>query len=237
MIDLPGKAVPEAIKETRKLVQVFADITACLVSDTAALNLTGLLADRMRYYRAGNMLKFQDKFRKKIESMGYSPEEYAKLSKHIPIKHLVPLFEAAGLEEDDNLQTLWANMLANATDPNGTIDLNRKYISILKELEPFEVVVLDAMSNKVTQENVSLEGYHFERDIVAQYMTVSVEDMDVAFLSLLRQQCVSVAKLLNITRVRNETGTYDTADIGARCVTVSRIGYRLWQLTRPPNAK
>ncbi len=236
MIDPPENASPETIKEIRKLAQVVASFAADIVSDSAVTNLGGLLADRMRYYRAENLLCLQDKFRKNIVAMGYSPEEYAESSKHVPIKHLVPLFEAAGLEEEDDLQTRWANMLANATDPNGAVDLKRKYISILDELETAEVLLFDVMCNEVTRKKSNLEDYKFDRENIARLLAINVEEIEIAFLSLLRQQCVSIGKFSTF-QIGNETEKLDAADVGARFVTVSRMGYRLWQLTRPPNAK
>lgn len=70
----------------------------------------GLLAgDSIKYLRFKNQIRILLKARDYVEKRKLSVKE-------IPIKILVPLLENSSLEEDDELQDKWANMLTNMVD-------------------------------------------------------------------------------------------------------------------------
>lgn len=58
-----------------------------------------------------------------------------------PLKLSMPLLENASLEDDDELQEKWANLLANTLTQKK--DIRPAYIEILKELSSIEVKILD----------------------------------------------------------------------------------------------
>jgi hypothetical protein len=60
-------------------------------------------------------------------------------------KLLLPLVQAASLENDPSLADLWAALLANAADPKGTIHVEPAFVEILKQLNPLQVKVLDTL--------------------------------------------------------------------------------------------
>src|SRR5579863_5626056 len=62
-----------------------------------------------------------------------------------PLSVLQPLVEAASLEEDDDLQNIWANLLANATDPRELITVRSMFPAILRDLRHRDVKFLDAL--------------------------------------------------------------------------------------------
>jgi len=62
-----------------------------------------------------------------------------------PLSVLQPLVEAASLEEDDDLQDIWANLLANATDPRELITVCSMFPAILGDLRHRDVKFLDAL--------------------------------------------------------------------------------------------
>jgi hypothetical protein len=61
----------------------------------------------------------------------------------IELKVGIPLIEAASLEDDDRLQDLYARLLATATNPDSKVKARRAFVSILRELGPLEVLLLD----------------------------------------------------------------------------------------------
>jgi hypothetical protein len=52
----------------------------------------------------------------------------------------------ATLEEDEELQDVWARLLANAADASTLIELRTAYIDILKELTAFDVKILSMLA-------------------------------------------------------------------------------------------
>jgi hypothetical protein len=57
----------------------------------------------------------------------------------------LPILEYASLEDDDELQDLWASLLASAADPNFDGTLRSAFIDILKQLEVIDVHILQTI--------------------------------------------------------------------------------------------
>jgi hypothetical protein len=66
-------------------------------------------------------------------------------NKTIPLKNAVPLLEYATLEEDDNLQDMWARLLVNGTSESTGINIERSFIEILAQISPLEAQILQAI--------------------------------------------------------------------------------------------
>lgn len=63
----------------------------------------------------------------------------------IPLKHAVPLLFHATLEEDDNLQDMWARLLINGTNESTGINIERSFIEILAQISFLEARILQAI--------------------------------------------------------------------------------------------
>jgi hypothetical protein len=59
----------------------------------------------------------------------------------LPLKVIQPLIESASLEDDQELRTCWANVLANAVDPRRLKESSPRFSTILKELTLFSARV------------------------------------------------------------------------------------------------
>jgi hypothetical protein len=70
-----------------------------------------------------------------IEDAGFEP-------KGVPDEILIPLLRAASLQDEATLQDMWANLLANAANPDGET-IRRVFINILCELSPNDALFLD----------------------------------------------------------------------------------------------
>lgn len=68
-----------------------------------------LMADRIKYYRYKNQVNILIKAKNYVESKKLDVRE-------IPTKILVPLLEQASLEEDEEMQIKWANLIGNLAD-------------------------------------------------------------------------------------------------------------------------
>jgi hypothetical protein len=60
-------------------------------------------------------------------------------SRELPLKFAVPLLTAAVLEEDDELQEIWARLLVNAGNKATEMELRTAYVEILKGMSAFDV--------------------------------------------------------------------------------------------------
>jgi hypothetical protein len=60
-------------------------------------------------------------------------------TRKIPLGVAVPLLENATLEEDDDLQEVWARLLVNGGDASSGIELRRAFVSVLAEMASLDV--------------------------------------------------------------------------------------------------
>ena len=63
------------------------------------------------------------------------------------LKFQEAFIEKATVEDDETLQQKYANLLANALDPNFEFDITKNYITILSELNPVDIKILDRIYN------------------------------------------------------------------------------------------
>lgn len=102
-------------------------------------NFAGLVGgDWIQLWRWNNLTKIAEKVRKKCEELGLDPKLVAP-------KFIKEFFESSSLEEDDDIQDMWANLLLNQSIGQ---DVNIHYLNVLKSLEPKEGRLLNALFNQ-----------------------------------------------------------------------------------------
>ena len=94
----------------------------------AIKNGLGLIGDKLAYFRLERAIELQDKVEKRLKQKGINAKKY------VPVSFGLPIFEKATVEEDDNIQQLWANLLTNAMDPNYKGQITRNFTSIFLTL-------------------------------------------------------------------------------------------------------
>lgn len=104
-----------------------------------------LLADNVRIWRWKNQIKI-------LESAQRYAEKHNISLKKIPIKLLVPLLENASLEEDENLQEKWRNLLVNYVDSTKSFS-SSVYPYLLSQLSSNEVLLLWKLSTSLVNLN------------------------------------------------------------------------------------
>ena len=137
-----AKAVEETAKAGRALVEAGSSDLARFLGKalgTAAEDTVGLLGgDYLHELRLRNLDKISRKTEEILRERGVEDTE------PIGPKALLPALGAASEEIDETLQDMWANLLANAMDPNKDTSLQRVFTEALKQFEPIDALVLDA---------------------------------------------------------------------------------------------
>jgi len=100
--------------------------------------LGGLLADKVKFWRFKNQINTIIKAEDFIIQKGIQP-------KKIRLKTLFQLLEYSSWEEDPDMQTKWASLLANAVNPEYSHYINSSYLEILNQISPLEAKVLYLM--------------------------------------------------------------------------------------------
>ena len=87
----------------------------------AADEVAEMWRDQVRVYRYGRQLKLLEKVEKMAQEAGFTPQA-------VPPKILFPLLEGASFEEDEDLHTMWAALLANAASTENVVKVRPGFI-------------------------------------------------------------------------------------------------------------
>lgn len=108
----------------------------------------GIIEDKLKYQRWERQVRLMDRANHFIEERGSR-----MLLRPVPFKIAIPIFEAASLEEDDDLQDLWARLLVNAADAESGIEVKRGLVSILQDFSQMEARLLQAIHDAPPMKN------------------------------------------------------------------------------------
>jgi hypothetical protein len=103
--------------------------------------VTGIVEDKLKLYRFKKQLEILDETKRILTERG---EEAP--SRYVPMNVMIPLMEAASLEEDDYLRAKWSGLLANCADKNASSSAKRSYVSILENLTQLDAQILDVIA-------------------------------------------------------------------------------------------
>jgi hypothetical protein len=123
----------------------------------AADEIAEMMRDQVRLYRYGRQLACVQKAAKMAEDAGFTPHE-------VPSKLLFPLLEGASFEENEDLHTMWAALLANASSPKWSDGVRPGYIALLRQMASDEAALLnwlytDALRQKEPSYCLTIEWY------------------------------------------------------------------------------
>jgi len=130
----------KAVAETGdKALDLVSGVGRLFKGSTEAL--IGCVEDKLKYVRWERQQAFIEKGDARMRAKGlFSP------SRALPLPFSVPLLTAAILEEDDDLQEVWARLLVNAGDASTEMELRTAYVEILRGMSAFDVRNLAVMA-------------------------------------------------------------------------------------------
>ena len=142
MIEEESKAIQEVAKAIGKGIDAVRELGVFIkdIFGGTLIEYGRAMLDRAKLYRYKNTLNIMDDVKeihrqRKIEGKPIP----------IPPRNAIPLLEKASLEDEEEIQKLWAGLIANATDPDKRLQINKIYIDILSNLEPLDVLVLKTL--------------------------------------------------------------------------------------------
>lgn len=140
-------ATSEAEKEKWKAIGKGIDAGSGLgkffekVFGPALEQLGGIAGDRVAFWRLLQARKLASRYDAVVKDRQIPEAEL----KALPLSQSVPLLEAASMEDSDEVQELWANLLASAMDMRSGVSMKKVYIAILKEIGPAEAALLQVL--------------------------------------------------------------------------------------------
>ncbi len=134
--DEQAKALQEALKTLQGLGGFLKETFGTVPAD-----LVGLLGgDWLKVRRLENFARITDKTRKRLRARHVDAPEPPRLS------ILLPLIFAAADEEDDELQDMWARLLAAAADPARAKSIRLAFVETVKKMDPLDARILQQMT-------------------------------------------------------------------------------------------
>ncbi len=137
------------------------------LSKISKSDIVGLLGgDWIHYWRWSNLLKIVKKVKQKSKEYNLDPQQIAP-------KFLQEFFQQASLEEDEGMQEMWAHLLLNKSSGK---DVNIFYINMLKEIEPYEAQMLNALFGQSQQ---SIETIFDKNALMKAFGVIDSTQLDI----------------------------------------------------------
>ena len=141
------KAVTEVAKTTGKAldtVQGLGEFVARFIGGPLE-QASGIAEDRLKYSRWERQIRMMKRADEFMKEQGLEMP-----SRPVPMKVAIPLFQAAFLEEDNDLQDMWGRLLVNAGDAESGADVTRAFVDILESFGLLDAQVLQAIYDAPT---------------------------------------------------------------------------------------
>jgi Abortive infection alpha len=170
--DEQAKLGQELVGAGREAGGYLADILGDLPKDLLGL----LVGDKVKAWRAERLAKLWIEAKKHLAEQGF--EEPAPANPKV----VLPILAAAADENSDELQDLWARLLAAAMNPNRSRQARLGFTDALKKLDPLDAVVLVWLRDHGGGTNMS------DRNKIAEELGVSRDEVDVSLTNLVKTE-------------------------------------------------
>ena len=111
-----------------------------------------MLGNNVRMFRLRQEIKLLRKAEQILKDRGLEP-------KAVNMRVLLPLLDAAVLEDNEDMAERWASLLASAADLTNQSTLEASFIEILKQLVPTHAFVLDVFYEQIKRDNLPSEQW------------------------------------------------------------------------------
>lgn len=135
-IEESAKAVQEVAKTSGQAIEAARDGLTFLAQlfGESLEQVARIVNNRLAF------MAWKDRWRVVLKMRKFAIEHgLPEPTRQVPPKLLLPLLENAAIEEDDELQDVWARMLVNAADADSEAEVRRAYISILADCTSLDI--------------------------------------------------------------------------------------------------
>jgi Abortive infection alpha len=182
-----AKATEEASKAVQESTRAARDLGRFVRGPMS--EVLGMMTDHLQVVRFERGIRLAERVRTFMEARGLRGP-----TRQLPLNIALPLLGAATLEENDELQDVWAMLLSNAGDASAYIDMRRAFVSILGELIALDVKVLTTIAAASKDEMNALWTCELPDCALpiqaGQQRPLPSEDVQVSLGNLMRVGCV-----------------------------------------------
>jgi hypothetical protein len=171
--DEQAKALQEALKTLRGLGDFVEKALGSVPED-----LVGLLGgDWLKVRRTENMAGMMRRAKERLTARGIKEPQPAALTIALPI------LRAAADEDRQELQDLWARLLAAAMDPSRRDRVRLELIEVVKKMAPIDASVIQKLSE-------SPNYTPNPRDALAGLFALTPDEIELSFANLIALGCI-----------------------------------------------
>jgi hypothetical protein len=129
------KSTAEAVKATAELGSKTIDASAALgrVFKGPLVQIAGMVDDQLRAWRWERQLRLIDRAERIMRERGMKAP-----TRELPLDFSWRLLQQATIQEDSELQEMWAQLLVNAGDASTSTEPRAAFVQILSELTAFD---------------------------------------------------------------------------------------------------
>jgi hypothetical protein len=175
------QATAETVGKGIDLLAKLGDSRVAQAVSAAAAEAVGLLSIYLYHARVRILSRLVQRTREILDERHVDPPTLDEVSPSL----LIPIVEAASDEAREDLQELWARLMAAALDPVRRDRVRRTFIEIVSKLEPLDALVLREMSFLGAMQVDS------RRNWLAQKLGVTPDQVDVSFAALFDLGCTT----------------------------------------------
>lgn len=146
-----AKATQEVAKTARtgiEAAQGFGSFVARVLGEPLE-TAVGLVSDRLKFVRFERQVRLADRYTEFMTQRRLSSQDQS-----VSPKIALPAIENASLEEDDELQDLWANLLASCHDKTLNGVVRSGFVDIIRQLEVVDVHILNYIYANTLKKNL-----------------------------------------------------------------------------------
>lgn len=237
-----SKAVQEVAKAASKGIEASEKLGGFLskVLGEGLVELGSAFSDWAKAYRYKNLLKLSDE----IEQIHADRKLQGKTIPILP-KYALPILQEASLEDDADVRSLWAGLIANATDPNLKFQIKKLYVEILSSLDPIDAAILNYLERPEVDEKYNfITGNQLNSEELAKFLDRDEEDVKVSLSNLFRhgliidsweQSIDSMDRGYSGFRVNNPKSNYRLSHLGSTLLDGCKTTYKALQPTQKPH--
>jgi abortive infection alpha-like protein len=127
-----AKATEATANASKEVIQAGRELGRFLSGPAG--EVMGMITDRLKVIRFERQVRLAGRVRHFLAERGL-----AGPNRRIPLKVGLPLLDNGTLEENDDLQDVWAKLLVNGGDANSGTEIRRAFVSVLAEMTPLDV--------------------------------------------------------------------------------------------------
>lgn len=130
----------------------------------------------------------------------------------VPDKLVIEILQGASLEENENLHTMFASLLANAASVENAASVQSGFVAILKQMSPAEALLLKFIADREDKDQYGA-GYYPEYHAAAPIPSVR-QSLDIGLDGLVAAQLVKRTVILRGANRNSQSADIELADEG-----------------------